>query len=66
VTFRAGTNYEDHIVDPCRKSLQNDLTGQVILKFQYPMTKTFAAVLPYRGTNLCPPAIIRYGAHTGR
>ena len=30
------------------------------LKFQYPMTKTFTAVVPYRCTNLCPPVIMPF------
>jgi hypothetical protein len=31
---------------------------QINLKFQYPMIKTFAAVVPHRCTNHCPPVVM--------
>jgi len=37
-------SYEDRIVDLLHNSLQENLTGRVNLKFQYPMTKTIIAV----------------------
>jgi hypothetical protein len=44
-------SYEDHIVDLFRKSQQDDLTGQVNLKSQYSMTKTFTKVVSPRLAN---------------
>jgi hypothetical protein len=38
---------------------------QINSKFQYPMTKTFTAVVPYRCTNLCPPMIMPFGTNAG-
>jgi hypothetical protein len=53
------------IVDLFRKSQQDYLTGQVNLKFQYPMTKTFTAVVPYGCTSFCPSANMPFGTNAG-
>jgi hypothetical protein len=42
---------EDYIIEPLRKSLQEDLTGQVNPKSQYSMTKTFASITAIRSAN---------------
>jgi hypothetical protein len=39
--------------------------GQINLKFQYPMTKTFNTVVPYRCPNFCPPVIMPLGTNAG-
>ena len=55
--------YKDQAVEPFSQSLQDDLTGQVNLKFQYPMTKTFTAIVPYRFAKLAVPAILPFGTN---
>ena len=38
---------------------------QINLKFQYPMTKTFNAVVSYRCPNFYPPVIMLFGTNAG-
>ena len=45
---------------------QNSSTKfQINLKFQYPMTKTFTAVVPYRCTQLYPSVTLPFGSEVG-
>ncbi len=49
------------MVDLYQKSLQDDLTGQVDLKFQYSMTKTFTTVISHRLANPGLPVMMPWG-----
>ena len=49
-----------------RKVQSAYLTGQVNLKFQYPMSKTFNTVGTYRITKSALPVIIPFGTNVDR
>jgi outer membrane phospholipase A len=51
------TNYKHHLILKL---------GQINLKFQYPMTKTLNAVVPYRCPNFSPLVIMSFGTNAGR
>jgi hypothetical protein len=45
-----------HGPEQSRRTHHPEPSRRVNLKFQYPMTKTFPAVVQYRSGNLCPLA----------
>jgi hypothetical protein len=60
--MRECVGYEDRIVDLLHKTPQDDLTGQVNLKFQYSMTKMFTTSLLYRFVDPVLPGMIPWCA----
>ena len=50
--------YKDQAVEPFSQFLQDDLTGQVNFKIQYPMTKTITSVVQTNCTSLSPSAMM--------
>jgi hypothetical protein len=58
--------FRGHNPGKCQSKSQISSTKlQINLKFQYPMTKTFHAVVPYRGISLCPLVIMPFGTNAG-